>query len=450
MRHAKERMRRNKNMKLSKRETLIPARNVLSYLFLFLFMIGIFLGLLVLAAKIPRQWIEKNAERSAEFFYQEEEMFPLLLPPLSGSRMDHYADVILTSIAYQLKEDHPFTSVMEASYYYRSDREENENFYESVRQGYLANQQYLRYWHGSLVLLRPLLVFFPIPKIYHFHAVVLFLLLLGLCFQLIRMRELTALGAFLTSFVFVFGWLVPFSLEYTWVMLLMLICSNLMVFYISRGKKEIPFRLFFLAGMITNYLDFLTAETLTLLVPLLLWMYLGRKEERFSYRQPAKAVILWGIAYCLTWMAKWGLAALILQKNILPYISSHVAERMGGDLGIGMGRYLWGAVIRNLRCLLPFAFGDSGYVVGILLFLVGSYLIFVYRKEKVEAERIVVYAVLGGIPFLRYLVLHNHAYLHCFFTFRAQMAGIMAGIFLLAEWIDWRCLLYAHQKKRAA
>lgn len=28
------------------------------------------------------------------------------------------------------------------------------------------------------------------------------------------------------------------------------------------------------------------------------------------------------------------------------------------------------------------------------------------------------------VPYIRYLVLHNHSYLHCFFTYRAQMETV--------------------------
>ena len=51
----------------------------------------------------------------------------------------------------------------------------------------------------------------------------------------------------------------------------------------------------------------------------------------------------------------------------------------------------------------------------------------------------ILFGVLGLVPYVRYLVLHNHAWLHCFFTYRAQLATVLAVVMILEEMTDWKC-----------
>ena len=51
---------------------------------------------------------------------------------------------------------------------------------------------------------------------------------------------------------------------------------------------------------------------------------------------------------------------------------------------------------------------------------------------------IIIYGIVGLIPYARYLVLHNHSYLHCFFTYRAQIATILAMFLITGSLVDWR------------
>ena len=59
--------------------------------------------------------------------------------------------------------------------------------------------------------------------------------------------------------------------------------------------------------------------------------------------------------------------------------------------------------------------------------------------------------LVGIIPYIRYLVLANHSYLHCFFTFRAQFATVMALALILIYTTSKEKLFhdYGKDKKKA-
>ena len=149
----------------------------LNYFILFIIAVTALTGLLVLSAKIPQHAIKSNVRESAEYLC-EGELFGMLADGVQGSKIDRYADSILLAIAYQYDDEHPLESVMRSSYYYTENQNENENLLDAVTNEYGPNQQYLRYWHGSIVIVRPLLCFWNIQEIYVLNGIVLAVLVI--------------------------------------------------------------------------------------------------------------------------------------------------------------------------------------------------------------------------------------------------------------------------------
>lgn len=383
---------------------------------------------LALSALIPKTAIRENIYKSAVYLC-EGEMFGTLVEGVEPSRMDRYADSILLGIAYQYDNEHPLTSVMWSSYYHDKYENENVNLLTAVTQNREANQQYLRYWHGSIAIVRPLLLLFHIKQIYVLHGIVLLGLSVTLLWLLCRRKAYLQAGGVCLGLIMTGAWFVPFSLEYTWTYLLMLVMSIAAVLLLGQEKTR-TFGLFFMvSGMLTAYMDFLTSETLTLTVPLLL--LLGMKEWASKIQFAVRSILAWGMGYVGMWLMKWLMASVVLSENVMPYVSQHVQERIGGNIGLNEVQFLIRALWRNVSCLFPFAYGAAGVIAGVGLVLFGSYLGYVYRAKVIDRQSIRIYALIGVIPYIRYAVLRNHSYLHCFFTYRAQMATILSAVLIL-------------------
>jgi hypothetical protein len=192
-----------------------------------------------------------------------------------------------------------------------------------------------------------------------------------------------------------------------------------------------------LVGMVTNFFDFLTAETVTLVIPLLIILYLQKKEHGADrlVGLVVKGAAAWLAGYALTWVSKWLVAAVILRENVMPYVSGHISQRIGEDIGIGTFRYLAGALTKNFGCLFPLGYGVIGIIGFALILIAAAYPAFVYFKKDPEVRVIFIYAALGCIPLIRFLLLHNHSYLHFFFTYRALSSTVFAAALLIGELI---------------
>lgn len=415
----------NKNMGFLK-------RNV-KYIFTYALVMGILFLLLVLAAGLPKAYIKENVRESAEYLC-ERRVFFKKLPGIEGSNIDRYADSILLGIAYQYDSEHPLKSVMWSAYYDNPRANVNENLLEAVDKGLSANQQYMRYWHGSIAFVRPLLMLFSIKQIYVLNAISL-ILLTGLLLVRFVMKKAyapaigVALGLIAAS-----AWFVPFSLEYTWTFILMLLASIAATELAYRESyKEVAF-VFWVSGCVTCFMDFLTTETLTLTLPLLLVLWLrDRDGGQGGVKACIKYTILWLAGYVLTWLTKWLLAAIILKQDVSDFIMGNVAERLGLDTGTFDFEIIAGAVWKNISCLFPLEYGVSGAVIGIGIILVVACKGYVYHQENIDKKKIMLYAFVGIIPYIRYMLISNHSYMHFFFTYRAQLATVLAVALILEE-----------------
>ena len=422
------------NRRILKKGIIYPISFVVIYLLL--------TGLIVGVAIIPRERIKTNMLESAEYMCESPTQW-LLTDWIHASQIDHYADCITLSIAYELDESRPLQSAMTTSFYGYQTTAMNTMLLESVRDDLSATTEYLRYWHGSAAAMRLLHLFWNIKTIYMFHAILMAAVSLILIILLFKNGFREEAVAYVLAMIIVRSWYVPLCLEYTYTFICMMV-SAIIGFILALKHKDQWLGLFFMiTGMVTVYFDFLTTETLTLLIPLLLilrvWSRQGR-EEKWVYS--LKFGIAWSAGYLGMWMMKWLTASIVLGENVMPYVTGHVSERISGTVnGYQMtGNTYIDTLLLNLRNLFPYEYGLSGAVL-VMVFVFVLIVIPVVAgrvrlKEKVSCSNVALFVIIGLIPYVRFLVLHNHSYIHNFFTYRAQAATVMAICFVILELIE--------------
>ena len=336
--------------------------------------------------------------------------------------------------------------------YYLRTQNENDNLHDSVYLGEQKNQQYLRYWHGSAGVMRILHTLLNIKQIYVWHGILLVVLFAILTFLLIRLRCTLYAVLLGISLIAVSIWYVPFSLEYTWAFLCMFIFSIAAVVMTGKGKDKHMGVLFLLSGMVTIFLDFLTTETVSLMIPLMLTLIIRKKRTegtnicKYNLKTEViysiRSTVLWGIGYAGMWVMKWITASVVAGENVMPYVTEHIEERMAGDLGeISLLSYLWLSIKRNVTCLFPLDYGLTGAIIAGILFVVMLYFIYVYHKKTIDWKCIILFLVLGLVPYIRFLVMRNHSVIHYFFVHRALCISVFSFLVSAAEVIDGKKLL---------
>ena len=422
-------------------------RSVLKYIVTFILTLAVLTLFMISSAMVPRDDVQDNMLQSAKYMNNHPAMF-MLVDSVPSSKIDHFADCVTLSIAYYLDENDPVKSAMWTSFYGAFTTQMNEFLWESVTTDVPDNQEYLRYWHGSAACMRFMHLFTSLPDIYVFHAVLMAVLFLLLLFLLIRRKYYSEAVAFTIAMIAVDMFYVPFCLEYTYTVLWMLTACIIALILTEHQKYQWYGVFFLITGMVTNFVDFLTAETLTLLVPLLLILRLQYcpqlTKPKMKWCDSLKFSTLWLIGYAGMWVMKWVLASIVLHQNVLPLITEHVIQRINGPV---TGTEIYGnkysaAVLINLKKLFPLEYGFYGAVF-VLCFILLVVVIPVATgrvelREKIIWSNAGLFAVIGLMPYIRFLILHNHSYVHGFFTHRAQAATVMALVFIVFEIIEWR------------
>ena len=409
-------------------------KQVLACLVCWAAVLAVCFGLLCAAAAVPDDSIKDNLVKSAEKLAAGDP-HGKTAGSIYHSVQDNYADAILLGIAANMDSDDVFTSVLDTKYY-------DDGYGAAVgiletTNGKEANTDYTRYWHGSLVLVRPSLMFTDISGIRIIGAVIIIILLLGNAALLIWKKHIAACVILLISATLVQFWFVFTTIEYMATFIVMLAVLPLYVKFAHNPKALTIISAG--VGTLTAFADFLTTETLTILVPLAMAFFIiaekGEKPDgKKSVITLVKCLAAWGACYLLTFGAKWLLASAVLGRDVSDIAFSAAAERLGGtgELGLSPFELFFSALGSNFTMLTPCGSKTSTlWALGWLaLFAAVCYFILRFDTRKLSAPKAAM-ILIAALPVVRICVLMNHSYLHNFFTYRALMASIMAALGLV-------------------
>lgn len=407
--------------------------------------------LLVCGVAIPNAALKANMERSADS-YREKEAFSFENGRRWNAIADNYADTILLNVSWNMgRRGNPILGSLDTWYYDGGELGESVGLYLAVTdEAARPNVDYSRYWHGTAMFVRLFHLFTDVEgiKLLGFGVILLSSLVTAAILVRHRHRELAA--AVLLSMAAVQIWNVRLSLEYE---PMFVICFLLCPVYLwtERNHPRYLTCLCLACGVTTAFFDFLTTETAAVLFPLILTVAVREEEGRLGgLRENVKLLVLCGISwlwgYGGTFLAKWTAASLITGENKFLAAFSSVGERVAGSLPGDAGQSFLARIPMAVAANLTMLFGGEARVElsrvagGLILssLCLGSVLyLFCRKRESTAALRLL--GILGGVVFLRYMVLSNHSYLHEFFTYRALISPIMAVLSGIILWTEIPC-----------
>ena len=401
--------------------------------------------LLTATACIPRSVIQKQSEASAEYFVGRDG-FPVLFGNGVNAIQDNYSDTVLCNIIYCIDPAHPFTSAVRAGYVGTGSA--GEGYLAAVRGEQEVDTEYGRYWHGTMVLLRPLLTVMPIQWIRVLFGTAGTLIQLMLIAALWRNDRRAAAVCYGAAFLLVHPWIFFVSLEYGTAFLT---ASAAELFFWLRLKDRpdeslMPF--FAVVGVVTFFADFLTTETMTFTLPmflLILWRSGHGLQKGGSVRENCVSVVknggCWLFGYAAMFLLKLLFLLMVAGGRVAASSLEEGMFRIGGVVReanfstaaeVGAAERLSGAIWHNLACLFPTQTGKmeaaGAWIPSLLILGIGLAAVYLLH-DRIDWERFAPLWLLALIPYLRFLALSNHAYIHFFITYRAQMVSL--AVFLL-------------------
>lgn len=382
----------------------------------FIAVLALFVCALTAVYMIPNEKIEWHQEYSVcmltEVEGRWERLGNLFGDAYDPATMDNFTDQIMLGEAYVQDKS---ISALEAALYMNG---------------------YTRYWHGYQVFLRPLLVFYQVYQIRYLNMTAFFFLLFWTLSALRRRLGRLEAVAFLLSMIGAHIVVIPMSMQFMAVFMVTMAASLVVMYRYPFAKSEHAPLFFMVVGMTINFLDLLTAPIVTLGIPLLLCLHLENREG-LNARRAASIVLgnsaAWTAGYGLCWAAKWGIASLVLRESQSEIVWSKIrywaieSEKSTGRIDAALVNLKDFFLIQGIRTMVfPAAF--------LLLLIILAVVCF--RREKRAA--FVVIAMLGVClyPYIWYVVLAEHSFLHHWFTYRAQIVTQFGAYLSVTALID--------------
>lgn len=311
------------------------------------------------------------------------------------------------------------------------------NYANEVERDYVL-MEYGRYWHGYLVPLKLLLLFFDYSDIrilnFFFQNFLLYLILKG--FYKNRLERYVS--AFLVAVFTVNPLTAALSLQFSTVYYIILISAIYILWLSAKGTltKERAGNAFLWTGIATAYFDFLTYPIVPFGILLVLCFLLEKRDGNgIRIKTILKTGALWAFGYFGMWSGKWLAGSILLRRNMFTDAWNNVLIRtsmQSASLGVGR-RFL--AVYKNISVFMKWPF------LIVFLLMAGYYLI-QFRKltfEKLRRQKAVIASFLttAFLPIGWMFVLADHTAEHYWFTHKLFSISVFAllslGIYLLSD-----------------
>ena len=395
-------------------------KTILHYCKAFGILIAAYFVFAVLSCWLPDKKIKANIEKTAPVLAAEG-LYPKGVIRMDQCQMDNFTDALIMNQIYRIDRKHPVHNAMKMV---RADEfgrgwDQTGLLLRMTKGEDLEEVPYARYWHGNTFLFRLCFALMDFNMLRWWLFVVSSLLLVALLCAYYREADLPKTLALAFGFAATCGFLTQFSMQFFPILAITVIACLLVI---KRGETKDNGLLFFIIGSLACYFDLLTTPLLTLGMPLVVMISLKRNEG-FRLKDNLLGIIrlafLWGLGFALTFVAKWALATLILGYNVFADAFDTGLYRMGVE-----DFTRWDAVSRNFKLLnLPMI------LVVVLFFIVLK----VMHRTKFNWKKAVLFLLIGLTPYLWYLVLSNHSYLHWWFTYRLQAITLSCLMLLVVE-----------------
>ena len=295
--------------------------------------------------------------------------------------------------------------------------------------------EYSRYWHGYLIVLKPLLLITSFNSIRLFNAA-LQLLLVGICLILMTGKRQNGLAwSFLCSIPFLYYVSTYASLSQSICLYLMLLTVISLLQLDEHLEEKQSYGIFFLlVGMFTSYFDFLTYPIVTLCYPLSIYLYVHGENVRGDMKKIVHFSLEWAMGYLWMWASKWILADILSDCTTVKNAVDTIFTRTQSADGYGRAGGFLKVIQLNISPYL-----NWGYILFGVLILFGMIIAAIkngkpfWNKKRVNLLPFVTVAL---IPFAWWFVTQNHSEQHWVFTCRifaatvfALLAGVGKGIF---------------------
>lgn len=391
--------------------------------------------LLLLAYSLPTGRMRQNVADSGEQILSEGNYFQWA-KGYKNAQLDTYTDASLILNAIYPGSGHLLQDAMNAPriLYGEDNNEQSAVLLARGEEGETHEVFYGRYWHGSLIFLKPMLLLFDLSDIRMISMTVqmglLFLIIVGM---VKREKIKPLIGLFLSvillnpvSMIMCFC----FSVEY----ILMLVFTAYILFHHEKLCKGYGYYFFFLInGILFVYFNELSFPMIGFGIPMTVYLLLSEETAMEKVKKEFGYGMMWLLGYGVVWIGKWILSWIITGFNYFAealsqarrYTSDHATWEVENPS-------TWERLLKNINVYFKWPYLLLFLAV---LLLIAVYLVREYKEnEKENLVQMLPYFLMMLFPVAIWVLLGNgYSYVHYWFTHRLIAISAFAGVCMILQ-----------------
>lgn len=381
---------------------------------------------LILVSMIPSS-VQKQQVGTSISLLEREGVYPSYGFPFRQVVLDNFTDTLMLNTAYSSDSTNPVRAAFVNNRGYNPENSADQiGPLKSLYQGdSVAITGYERYWHGYLVWLRPTLTIVSYAEIRLLLTGLLYgtgAVFLYLAWKKIGKR---AAIAFAVSLLFVDFLYLGQSMQFSAVFLIGLLAGILVLKTEPKNLASV----FFCVGALTSFFDLLTAPLVPLGIVLAVALSLKTRNVKTIIAYSA----VWAVGYGSMWGAKWILAEYFFAPGAILNALQQISTRTITQADETFSHI--SAIKLNIAQLIGYHPISKGVVL-LSTVLAGGIILAFHRVDQSTLKKVVPWVVVAVIPYLWYLVAANHSYLHVWYTYRAQLITVFAGVMIYFELLN--------------
>lgn len=412
-------------------------KSIFYRLLLLFFSAGTGMILLCIVYLLPEDKMFLNAKQSSQIL-SEEGSYPIKWGEEIGSTLDNFTDALMIQNAICPSSGNLLKDAISVNHIQYTTMKPVEDLASEVSLkagGY--SQEYMRYWHGYLLFLKPLLLITDYQGIRLLNIFLQLFLIFYLLYSIYRKGLQRFIIPFIVSWLGIAPWVIPYSMQLSTMYYISVIGSIFLFLLYDKLNKHSFFYYFMFLGILTSYFDYLTYPLLSLGLPLIFYLLMNIKSEKICAKNLFSNTFLicinWGIGYGGMWASKWLISELFLSNGAISQaIGAALYRSSTSDEGAGVivtPSLIWTENIKRLF--------NPAFCIGLLVFM-SILLIYIGYHIYIKQIRFHLFPAyfflfIAVFPLIWYALLKNHSFVHLSLVYRSLWISIFAGMCFLVN-----------------
>ena len=393
--------------------------------------------LMILTYSLPTERVVQNVCEGLPL-YEREGTYPSWALG-EHSKLDNFTDAIML-----LEVTHPIKSTVDSAmlnprFGLRQDEEPVDALIKVLRGDTTGLHEiiYPRYWHGYLVIIKPLLMVMKVNHLRMLLAYADFILFVAALMMFQKVLGGMHALAFAAAVMVLNLVSVSMSFQFSSIYIVTLTAIIFMLKKNNRLFDDDLYNYFFAAiGIIVAFTDFLTYPIFSVGLPLTVFYLLNRREllkKNLAHvlKLMTGLLISWGVGYVGMWSGKWLISQILTGHETFTdaihqiFVYSQINNAL---TQAGWQISSLGAVQRNIA-----VFGHGPIRIFIFVAIIFLLYFLIRYRNVLTRRKILPYLFPAALPFVWYAVASGHSHIHAFFTYRGLAATVFALFCMVIE-----------------